>query len=205
MSNLTWSQIRIIFERYKNDTLPRVSNDLFLDFLNDLTLDVREYLKDINSEDYISSQNITPSSSFQTTALDATFWNILWQNTWVYKLDSNSRITDQIEQVRPWSNDLWFYISWSNIIIKGYENTALQVRYSTKMTDLTLLSDTTIFPDERRYYPSIRNMLDMLYNGWLNDDYKEQRASVKYDQDAINLSQYLRKQDVIITFNQTYL
>ena len=53
MANLTVSEIRTILERARNDSLPRLNSETFLDFANDLTLDVREYLKDINSEDYI--------------------------------------------------------------------------------------------------------------------------------------------------------
>ena len=201
MANLTVTQIRSILERYRNDSMPRLNNETFLDFANDLTLDVREYLKDINSEDYIWTQSITPSTAYQTTALNSDFWNVLWQNTGVYVLDSNSRITTpQLEEINPWSQERWFYISWTDVIIRGWENTTLQLRYFTDMTDLTLVSDFTIFPNQRKYYPTIRNCLNMLYNGWLNDTYEEQRSSVKYQQDVANLSMYARKQTAWLFF-----
>lgn len=206
MANLTVQQIRTIFTRFKNDNLPRVSDDLFIDFLNDLQLDVREYLKDINPEEFIWTQNITPWSSLQITALNADFWNILWQNSWLYKLDSNWVITwDPITENKVWSISEWFYISWNNVIIKWYENSTLQLRYYTEMTDLLVITDNTIFPDDRRYYPSLRNMLNMLYNWWLNDDYQEQRSSVKYIQDMTNLSMYLKKQETNLFFEQNYI
>jgi len=205
MAYLTWQNIRDIFTRFKNDDLPRVSNDLFVDFLNDMQLDIREYLKTINGEEFIQTQNITPTSSYQQTALNSNFGNVLWQNTGLYKLDSNSRITTQVEEINPWSTDQWFYISWSNVIISWYEWTTMQLRYYIKMTDLTAITDTTIFDDDRRYYTSIRNMLNMLYNWWLNDDYQEQRSSVKYVQDMSNLAQYLRKQEVNLFLESTYI
>ena len=206
MANLTVTQIRSILERYRNDSMPRLNNETFLDFANDLTLDVREYLKDINSEDYIWTQSITPSTAYQTTALNSDFWNVLWQNTGVYVLDSNSRITTpQLEEINPWSQERWFYISWTDVIIRGWENTTLQLRYFTDMTDLTLVSDFTIFPNERKYYPTIRNCLNMLYNWWLNDVYEEQRSSIKYQQDVSNLAMYARKQSANLFFQPNYM
>jgi len=206
MANLNCQEVRTIFTRFKNDTLPRVSDDLFIDFLNDLQLDIREYLKNINPEEFISTQNITPSSDLQITALNADFWNILWHNSWLYKLDSNWIISwDSVTENKVWSIYSWYYISWNNVIIKWYQNASLQLRYYTKMTDLLIISDSTIFPNDRRYYPLFRNMLNMLYNGWLNDDYQEQRSSVKYEQDMKNLSMYLRKQHPNINFEQSYI
>ena len=206
MANLTVSEIRTILERARNDSLPRLNSETFLDFANDLTLDVREYLKDINSEDYIWTQSITPSTAFQTTALNSDFWNVLWQNTGVYVLDSNSRITTpQLEEINPWSQESGFYISWTNIIIRWHESTTLQLRYFTTMTDLSAVSDSTIFPSERRYYPAIRNCLNMLYNGWLNDTYEEQRSSIKYQQDVENLAMYARKQEANLFFEPNYM
>ena len=205
MAKLTSRQIRVIFERFKQDTLPRVSNELFLDWVNDLNIDLFQAFTNINSEDYIGTQSIWITSKLQTTALNSNFWWITNQYTWLYRTDINWNITTQLPLVPVWSTNEGYYISWNNIVISGLDNLTLVLRYTTEVTDLNTMSEETIIENSRKNYPALRNCLNMLYNWWKDDQYEEVRSSEKYQLDIENLIWYTKKQNATINFVSNYL
>ena len=162
--------------------------DIFTFFLiNDVQVDVFVYLKDVNSNDYIENFDFSYSTWSQT--LPENFWSAVWMDVWLYKLVNWKESWWPFPVSHPWSDMEWYFIQWNqlNIVWGFWVWESLRFRYLTKTTDLNEVTDETIFDDDRRLYPSIRNMLNMLYECWKNNDYDEIRAWNKYIQDAENL------------------
>jgi len=188
------SDMRDILVRYlQNNDITDVTDENFLDFANDLQLDVYATLRDINWLDYIAEQEITYSTD--TVALNSDFLSVAWLNVWLYRV-KDWELDYHYPAIQPWSSIKWFYIEWTDLKLVWNFSTweTLVFRYFTKSNDLNLTSDATVIPDDRRLYPSVRNMLRMLYEWWRNSNTQEVRASEKYNQDLQNLVKYLGKQ-----------
>jgi len=183
----------ILVRNLQNNDITDVTDDNFLDFANDLQLDVYATLRKVNWLDYIAEQEITYSTD--TVALNSDFLSVDWLDVWLYRV-KDWELDYHYPAVQPWSSIKWFNIDWTDLKLIGNFSTwdTLTLRYFTKSNDLNDIADATVIPDDRRLYPSVRNMLRMLYEWWRNDNSQEVRASDKYLQDAWNLSKYLKKQ-----------
>lgn len=196
---------RTIFTRWKNDTLPRVSNELFYDFLNDLNQDIYVYLKGINPYDYTSEQSIVLSSTTSTYSLNGNFSNVQWKWCGLFKLNTDWTLWEPYGKTSPWSTSQWYYFEWDYLKTTWWISWNAKLRYFPTLWTINAWSDTLILDDEPRSYPVLRNLINMLYNGWKDNNYEEIRSWNKYIQDVKNLALSLRKWNARINLTQTYV
>lgn len=186
------SDLRNILERYLDDDLPEVTDEIFLDFANDLQIDLYDRLVDINWLDFVKSQDFIYSTD--TIALNTDFLNASKLNTGLYRVQ-DWKTDIHYPNVGKWSSLKGWYINWTDLkLVWNFSNETLRFNYIPTSYDLNNTTDSTIIPNNRRYYPAVRNMLKMLYSWWSAvDNTDEARSGEKYNQDLQNLVNYIWK------------
>jgi len=176
------SDMLTIFKRSKNSSLVDVTDEVFLDFANDLNIDYYDLYVDANPWDYITATSYSVTSSNFSTALPTDLQEI----SGVYEVDSNWLQTVEVPPIHiTWNN--WYYTEWGNIIVRWLPNKTIEVRYFEEPLWLSVISEATLIDNKRRNYPIVRNLLDLLYQWWINNNSWEVKASEKYIQDIWKL------------------
>ena len=204
MAKITASKCRTLFTRFINDSLPRVSDSLFFDFLNDINIDIYTYWQGINPYDLTSTQNYTLVSWTTSYTLPVDFQSINGRWLWLFKLSDTWVLWEQYIETNPWSSANWFYI-WTSIQVTWSLSWSAQLRYFPVLTIIDDNTDMLIIDDDARFYSPLRNLINMLYQGWKNNNYEEIRSWNKYLQDIKNLWLSLRKSSHWISLDSTYL
>jgi len=95
MAKITVLQAKDLVKRRIDDTLPDVSDTLWLDWLNFLNNFTYRQFKSIEPELYISEQTLNVSAGTSGYTLPADFLDILDLGTGLYETDDNGDITDR--------------------------------------------------------------------------------------------------------------
>lgn len=186
----TWfflvSELRELLEIHKNDDLPDLSDELFLQFANTFSVDYINFNRQINPWDYIES--LDSSINGNVSILLPNFFEEL---DWIFELDDNGNEKERISRISiTWDNG--YYIQWDNIYFRWLKK-QIRIRYFIEPNILVAQTDPTVINKTARNYELIKNLLNMLYEWWANNEYEEARAWVKYQQNISNLTLNARK------------
>ena len=175
MSAFLLNDFRDVFERRKRD-ISDVDTDVFLEWCNFAARFLYRRLKEVDPEQFVSTQNYTSITS-GSQALPTDFKSIRPKNMGLFELDaSNSLNGGKLTMTGPGSEEKGYYISGGSIVFTGIPSaTSFQLRYIPKLTKFTDLSTeyftmdgtsggTIILDDE--YEDELVSIFDVLYERW---------------------------------------
>ena len=180
MTYLSVSDLRSYLERIQNDSMPRVSQELFLDFCNDLNQITYEDLLYINPDDYLTTQTYGVVSGTDSYALPSDFTTIACPKAGVWEVNSEGLIVgDSLSHVSDNNDKTGYFIQGSNIVFRPMPTTSktYKMKYIPELTTLTSQSDFTVIPERLKEYAKyfIRNALYEWYNNPSSEVFNDQK------------------------------
>ena len=176
---MTVLQARDYMERIRNDSMPRVSDTLFLDFINDLNHFTYESLLYANPEDYLLTQSYGVTSGANTYSLPSDFLSLVADGAGLYKTDTDGRIKGApLIVVREDQEREGYYIDGDELKIVPVPTSAktLVLKYVPDLAELENDSDTTVIPLRLKSY------LKYFLNNSLEEWYRNPSAEIFNDQ-----------------------
>jgi len=171
--------------------LSDVSTTVFTEWCNFVCDFAYDRIRGVDPERFMdSSTTYTVTSKPQTSALPADFLDMSEYGAGLFLIDSNGDDTNQrLTVTGPGRSDMGYYISGSNIIFTGMDNSSqFRLRYMptrtrfTTSTDYftldTLTSGTEIIPERNLDY--LVNALDVLYTVWDEQPGDESFADARF-------------------------
>lgn len=202
---LTVSSVRTKFELIKKD-ISDVSNDLFIFWSDQINKFVYRTLYQVDPERYIQEQDYTVTGSPQTSTLPTDFRDLKSFGCGVFlKNDDGTTTQDFLPIVQYGSQARGYYITGSNIVFTGIEDSSFRLRYMPELPTIDSTDDTFIIPDEFEWY--LIQALDVYYNMWDEMPGAEALSDQRFTRVLDELVRHVRK-DVpnypIYDFTQDY-
>lgn len=171
-------------QRQFDDDLGEISQDLYLDWLNDLNFMIYREFYNRNSMKLLSSTTITVTSGVDTYALPVDFKNIKPLACGLYNVDSNNRIeSQQLIQTGFGSKLKGYFVQGTNIVFTPFPDTSdtFVLKYIPKLAKLTAVTDEMVISEEDLI--TVINWLDKNYGQWNIDIIKENNADQRFARD----------------------
>lgn len=167
MSKITVSAARTLLTQNRDDTLPEVSDALFISWCNYINRRTYNMLSKQDPERIMltSTLNLWVWTASYTLPTDFKTLNAYWCG--VYETDSSWNLIDTaIATVSPWSRDFWYYVNSTSIVFTPTptQTETLILRYIPKLTKLTSIVEETFIDEEYEEY--LEDALVCLYTAW---------------------------------------
>jgi len=179
---MTVSDARNLMERFRNDSLPRISDELFLDFLNDLNQFTQEQLVGVKPTSFIQQQSISVIEGTTAYIANSNFKNTLAEGCGLFRTnDSGQPINGPLpinreDQNSPNQGYRIFDSGIIEMIPTPKKSETMAFRYIPDLDELTTDTDQTLIPLNQKSY------LKYAINTMLEEWYKNQNAEVFSDQ-----------------------
>lgn len=201
------------FELYKKD-ISDVSNDLFLQWMNNIADYLYGQLSDFQPENYITEYNFTISAGNNPSlTLPADFENIVGQGTGIFFYDSAGLITNRTLPLSGPGRTTYGYYRYKSTLRftpnpwGGQQNFLLRyvptrTRFTNTTDYFTLNAQTggiEIIP--QRFQEYIIKALDVQYDQWDEDPGAEGLADIRYVRVLDELLDKIRQTPAVYSFN----
>lgn len=171
-----------------------VSNNLFIQWCDNVDQYVYRFLIGSDPERLITTQSYTVSDSPETETLPSDFKDIQGWGCGIYKMDDNSEpTTDRLSRTGYGSTQRGYYITGTSLIFTGIESSeTYTMRYVPIQATHDDLSDDLLLPEE--YTDYYIKAVDVLYNIWDEEVGMESFADARYVRTLDELALTIRKE-----------
>lgn len=201
MAYFTSTQARDLLERALDDTLPDVSDDTFLDWLNIINQETYITLSNLDPETYITEQTITVISGTATYALPSTFDNIKILGCGLFETDDGTITDTQLEYTNRGSTEEGFYIDGGNLVITPTPTASdsLILRYIPELSDIASVgTSATVIKTKYRRFLTIA--LKLAYEYWDGNTQGEFYEDARFARAMEDLVSDANKESFIFTY-----
>lgn len=187
---LSVTEAKVLLERHIDDTLPEISSDLFMDWINNLNKFVFRATSRLDPTQYRTRWIINTADWIADYQLPSDFRDMNVLGTWIYKTNTAWDVTDNKLVITDiWSQVEWYYLDGRSIVFtpKPWSEKKYFMYYIPRLQELVDDLNSTVI--DREYTDFLTKALKVTYYWFITDQWSEVFEDQKFER---VLNEYLQ-------------